>query len=363
MKQALSCVLLNYFTNSKSSLEFLANIIIALITVRDVNLTQINLPICADKLSSGYRALQRFFTKFEFNYTEVAKLLLNLAKLENMQWLLAMDRTNWKFGKKSINILMLSICHNGIAIPIMWLMLDKQGSSNYLERRKLILRFIRVFGNSSIEGLLMDREFIGDEWLHFLSDTSIKFYVRIKQNHTIGRSTGELTTANNLVRDLKNGTGIILPGLRKLGEAQKGPRVSISALRNDKGELVIIATNGDNEQAIMLYKRRWEIESLFGCFKTRGFNFENTHMTDLKKINKLIAILAITFTLAHMVGEWQNEINPIKFKTHKRKEKSIFRLGLDYLQQALFKNLTKLEEIILNFIRPLCHDTRVFHSC
>ena len=33
---------------------------------------------------------------------------------------LAFDRTCWKFGRYDINILMLAIIHNGIAIPLMW---------------------------------------------------------------------------------------------------------------------------------------------------------------------------------------------------------------------------------------------------
>ena len=36
-----------------------------------------------------------------------------------------MDRTNWKFGKQNINILMLAKYHNNIAYPIIFKLLDK----------------------------------------------------------------------------------------------------------------------------------------------------------------------------------------------------------------------------------------------
>ncbi len=39
---------------------------------------------------------------------------------------LSMDRTNWKFGKVHINILMLSVAHKGMAIPIVWYLLKKK---------------------------------------------------------------------------------------------------------------------------------------------------------------------------------------------------------------------------------------------
>ncbi|MBK9040676.1 MAG: transposase [Bdellovibrionales bacterium] len=34
-------------------------------------------------------------------------------------------------------------------------------------------------------------------------------------------------------------------------------------------------------------KERWQIETLFSCLKSRGFNLEETHVTDLERIKKL----------------------------------------------------------------------------
>ena len=90
-------------------------------------------------------------------------------------------------------------------------MLDNNGgSSSTSERKELINKFIEIFGSDVIESLLGDREFIGDNWLKFLNDNDIKFYIRIKSNLTIGRSAGEFVTANQLIKKLKNGEFIVL---------------------------------------------------------------------------------------------------------------------------------------------------------
>lgn len=164
--------------------------ILALITLRDVNLTGIALVICGNStVSSGYRRLQRFFAKVEICYDCLAKLIVSIARIEDLKWTLAMDRTNWKFGKLHINILVLSINYKGIGIPILWSMLDNNGgNSNSAQRQNLLGRFIRIFGVHKIGSLLADREFIGDEWFKFLADNNIKFYIRIGSNITIGRS-------------------------------------------------------------------------------------------------------------------------------------------------------------------------------
>ena len=58
-------------------------------------------------------------------------------------------------------------------------------------------------------------------------------------------------------------------------------------------------------------------------------------MTDRSKIKKLIVLIAIAFCWAHKTGEWRcNNERQIKLKKHGRREKSIFRYGLDLLQDV-----------------------------
>jgi hypothetical protein len=56
------------------------------------------------KVESHYKRLQRFFRHFEIDYTMIAKLITQLIP-EKPPWILTLDRTNWKFGKININIL------------------------------------------------------------------------------------------------------------------------------------------------------------------------------------------------------------------------------------------------------------------
>lgn len=64
---------------------------------------------------------------------------------------------------------------------------------------------------------------------------------------------------------------------------------------------------------------------------------EDTHMTDPGKIEKLLFILAIATAWSYKTGEFFTRKIPITIKKHGRKAKSVFRVGLDLLRQALFK--------------------------
>ena len=99
------------------------------------------------------------------------------------------------------------------------------------------------------------------------------------------------------------------------------------------GELLILVIDSRPQTALRDYARRWGIETLFAALKTRGFNLEATHFRDSHKLGKLVALLAIAFTWAMRAGLWLHHKKPLKCKAHGRREKSLFRYGLDFLRR------------------------------
>ena len=115
-------------------------------------------------------------------------------------------------------------------------------------------------------------------------------------------------------------------------------KLYISALQLENGELLLVVSPQFNANAIQDYALRWEIETLFSCLKGRGFNLENTRLTDPRRVKKLIAVLAISFCWCYLTGEWQhNQKKAIKIKKHGRLSVSLFRYGLDYVQMAILR--------------------------
>lgn len=219
----------------------------------------------------------------------------------------------------------------------------KRGNSNTQERKDLIERFVRFFGLERIKCLTADREFIGKEWFEYLSNKGIIFYIRIRNNSKTNRNT----RVDTLFRFLNMGQFYIFPRKRRIFSH----RLNIVGMKL-KGDYLIIVTNGDPSYAIESYEKRWEIETLFGAFKSRGFNFEDTHLTKKDRVEKLVALMAIAFCWAHLIGEWLNEIKSLKVKNHGRLEKSIFRYGYDHLRSILLNIHYKFNEFddMLSFL-------------
>jgi hypothetical protein len=268
---------------------------------------------------------------------------------------LTFDRTNWQWGKKDINILMLAVVYKGIAIPVYWLLLNKRGNSSTRERIALVKRFVREFGKGRIIKFLADREFVGENWFKWLQGEGIDFAIRIKKNTRVTNGRGCFVQARQLFHTLKPGETLVLAGARKM----TGTAVYLSALRLEDGELLIVATAKPCLDAIKTYALRWQIETLSGCLKGRGFNFEDTHVTDRRRIKRLLVVAVIAFCWAHRVGEWQHaQVKAIKIKKHQRPAKSLFRLGLDKINEVLVQMAYGFGNSLSPLFAFLCVDNK-----
>ena len=309
----------------------MAQLVLGLCTLNTVNLKKIaNIIDGKASSKSQYRRLQRFFRLAEISYDELAHFIVRLFFNEQTSWYLTIDRTNWQYGKSNINILMLAICYKGRAIPLCWKLLNKRGNSNTEERIALIERFIALFGQHRIKMVLADREFIGEKWFSWLNEQRIAFNIRLKNNTLATTSRGLPLEVHGLFYHLKVGQKESLKGKRIIW----GQGVYLTGLRLKEGDLLVVATSEPTLDAIEIYAKRWEIETLFECLKSRGFNFEATRLVEPERINKMIAILAIAYCWSHKVGEWRCEQGDgLTIKKHGRLEKSYFRHGLDLLQR------------------------------
>ncbi len=188
---------------NKARLDCFVRMLVALFVVRTVNLSEIAVAFSSKAdLNSRYKRLQRFFAKFNIDYTIIARLLFKLFFSDTQKVYLTIDRTNWYWGKQKINIFMLGIAYEGIAIPLFWTCLPKAGNSNIKEQKALISRFLKSFGSFQILGLLGEREFGSGGLFNWLNKKNIPFYIRIKEGSITQIHKKKLFTAKKIFNKL-----------------------------------------------------------------------------------------------------------------------------------------------------------------
>jgi hypothetical protein len=316
---------------NKARINFVAKFIVALIQVKSVNLAEVASVFAGSaRPASHYKRAQRFLRFFELAYASVAAFVLKLLDVP-APWVLTLDRTDWYLGQTPLNILVLGVAYRGTAFPVLWTILEKKGCSSTEERCALLDEFGRLFGFSAIAYLCADREFIGKIWFAYLRRKAIACRIRVRSNTKIANARGQMVQAHRLFRHGRLSHPLALSGARLI----RGERWHVTGMRLPRGEYLIVVSGHEAESAIADYAQRWEVETLFGCLKSRGFCLEATHVTDPERLKKLLALVALAFCWAHVVGEWLSAQRPLKIKKHGRLARSLFRHGLDHLRRIL----------------------------
>jgi len=325
----------------KSRLEFLSLVLIALVQAKTVNLASlVGVIESKAQAESLYRREQRFFQSLRLTDETILKYALGLHARHSYS--LCLDRTNWKFGKLDINVLPLAYAYEGVAVPLLWCLLPKAGNSATRERITLLERLLKLLPLDQGEVLLADREFIGGDWFAYLCQHNLPFVIRVRKD-ALGDGWFHLF---GFFQHLPIGERKLLKQRYRIF----GVELAVAGARLDGGEYIIVATNRNPKQALAGYAKRWQIESLFKALKSGGFDVEATHLRHLERINTLLVVVTLAFLGALKVGEFvHTRLKPIPTKSHGRRQKSLFRAGLDYLRHLITNAASKKLDLVFCF--------------
>ena len=324
--------LLNQFTRAFDAnlarLKCMTILVCSMLRHRTVNLT-----ILATENQTGaknescYRRFQDFFLKFALPLDRVGAFILGKIPKPEEGWTLSMDRTNWKHGKKHINILTIGVVVNRIAIPVAWLVLPqktKRGNSNTGQRIKVTRRLFKFMPTEDVRVLTMDREFGGAKWLKWLEENGIGYVVRVKSNTLVdGRHASDHGRMTRKTRGRMH---------QVWGLSVYFSHKYIRAKDRRDTHVYVISNRFTGDEALELYRLRWGIEQLFSHLKKRGFNLEDTHMIKGFKLEKLFALVSLAFLISFA---WGCNLRAGGGCTKATLRKSIFRHGLEDILRLL----------------------------
>jgi len=312
------------FALDRRRLTVLAALVLAIIQARTVVLyTLKNHVALPGTRAVRYQRLLRFvrFAVPDGLYTHVVLKLLPPGDL----WLI-LDRTNWKLGQHDINILLLSASWQSFSFPLLWTLLPHGGSSHQRDRITLLERFLDLRGDREVAGLLADREFVGETWFTFLRQNGITPCIRLKASSRVNGIPVRACFTH------------LCPGELRVWHRPVvvyGVRLRVLATRNTGGEVLYLAYSGQAKQNLHRYAARWNTENLFAALKSRGFNLEDTGLTHATRVSTLLLVVSLAFVWACLTGAVLVMREGVRRKAHGYAAVSVFRLGLDALQDLL----------------------------
>lgn len=315
---AVQAAIIENIHASKHAIKLIANLVIAVIKLRTANLAQLANALESEALpESRYKQVQRFLRSFRWRESGFESVMLGFLEITGKVDI-ALDRTEWKFGTRWINILTVALVYRGFAVPVGWKVFSHKGNVS-ARRHVLVLSYVvNRIGANRIGKVFADREFASGEMFEYLSQSGLDFCLRLKKSHLAdGVSLKELAArASRRVR---------YKGRRSVRVF--GFLVGISCVRVSESEYLILATRSVESNAIEEYRKRWQIETLFGCLKSRGFDLETTHLTKRTRVERLFLVLGLALTVAIKTGEIRAGCKKVVQKITVGWQRGCFELG------------------------------------
>lgn len=101
---------------------------------------------------------------------------------------------------------------------------------------------------------------------------------------------------------------------------------------SEEEALIVISDRRAGRGRIAEYRLRWRVEATFQDGKSRGWDWEASHVRELERVNRLLLVLCLLlWWLAHLAAACIHHGKRNRYDRADRRDKGIFRIGRLYL--------------------------------
>jgi hypothetical protein len=291
------------------------------------------------KPASLEKRMQRFVKNERFavevSYLPFAELILG--HLADKPLLLAIDGSTVGRGCMAI---VVGVIYRQRAIPLAWLVYKGKKGHTTAERHIATLQKVLPSIPAGAQVVLLgDGEYDNTALLEWVTDhTDWEFVVRTAKNILITHNGIQYS-----LRELCAGQGTCTAAHGALFTAEEfGPVMAVAWWdKAYKDPIFLISNCASLKLACHYYRRRFRLETLFSDKKSRGFHIEKSHLSDPARLSRLLLATSLAYIwLIHLgMMVFQDEtLRSLIDRTHRR-DKSLFRLGLDWVKYSMTHGL------------------------
>lgn len=252
-------------------------------------------------------------------------------------------------------VLMVGVLYQKRALPIAWLVYKgKKGHASAERHIQALQKVLSLVPAGSQVVLLGDAEYDTSEMIAWVGqNTSWRYVLRTSPQIFV-----QTSQTNQPIRDYPLEQGKVFC-LKQVGFTQTST-VTLNVISwwgSRYTDPIFLVTNMDNQyEACRYYRRRFRIETFFSDQKSRGFHIHKSHLADPARLSRLLiaACLAYLWMITqalHVIAQG----NSVLIDRKDRTDKSLFRLGLDWLKYVLKQRLDFQPFFIFQPLETLIH--------
>ena len=316
----------------------LAMMISGIVISRNAQLSKMSAEIPSEAKDQSIEMRMRRWVKDELDveavYMPFARQILEA--LAHLPLVLVMDGSQ---AGRGCMVLMVGVLYQKRALPIAWLVYKgKKGHASAERHIQALEKVLPLLPKESQVVLLGDAEYDTTEMLEWTEKkTAWKYVLRTSPQIYV-----QTTESSQPLRDYPLEKGQLVY-LKNVGFTQTSS-VSLNAIGwwgSEYEEPIFLITNLEEaEEACRYYRRRFRIETFFSDQKSRGFHIHKSHLADPARLSRLLIAACLAYIWMIVQGLRviaENKLSLIDRSD--RRDKSLFRLGLDWIRYALKHSL------------------------
>ena len=317
-------------------LRNMALLLVGLTRARGIHLSQIvnSWPELRSQLPSLVNRLGRFLRNPQVEvrrwYEPLAQMLVNQCQGRPLRLIIDCTKVGFNFRMLSI-----SIAYKKRALPLVWsIHRGRKGHVGYKAQLELLEYLSDLIGDEAEVWLLGDAGFESVHLFDWLTAHNWHFVLRHPgKNQVRWRGQPWVKLGEILVQP---GETLTIGWVELTAKHAAGPYwLTIHWATGEEEPWFLLSDCTDDRQLIRLYRIRMWTEELYGDLKGHGFDLEATHLDDADRIARLVLAVCINFVWFIALGVWIVKRGWRHLLDHRsRRDKSYFRLGLDWLDRC-----------------------------
>lgn len=287
------------------------------------------------KPDSIAKRFQRFVKNDNFEvehyYLPFARAIIEHMAGETLY--IAMDAS--QVGRNCM-VLMVAVIYKGRALPLVWLVYKGKKGHTHAQRHIEALQKLKpLLAEQTSVVLLGDAEYDTFDMLTWVDETTDWAYAIRTEPRVLLTKNGCTFPARHLLYgdNCRTIASQVLFTAKQFGPAQ----VVACWEPPHKKPLYLISSLTSIDDICSAYGKRFKLETLFSDQKSRGFHIEKSHLSDPQRLARLLfaAALAYIWMIFQGLEVFFDHDKRSFIDRPNRHDKSLFRLGFDWLKVAL----------------------------
>jgi len=267
-------------------------------------------------------------------YLPFAQQILNA--LSEQELVLVMDGSQ---AGRGCMVLMVGVVYKKRALPIAWLVYKGKKGHTTAKRHIEALEKVKVLLPETAKVILLgDAEYDTTEMLLWVQEnTSWSYILRTSPQIYVTTDGGE-----QAIGDMALGRNQVVQ-YHNVGFTQSTAlKTNLVGWWSDKYDkpIYLISNLISKYLTCRHYQRRYRIETFFSDQKSRGFHIHKSHLSNPARVSRLLVAACLAYIWMILQGLQVMAENKAGYIDRtERNDKSLFRLGLDWLRHCLKRDL------------------------